>query len=58
MTSLAAVQILLIDDNPHMLTIASAVLRSAGIRKVLEAGDGATGLQMLREHPIDMVIVD
>ncbi|HYD26234.1 response regulator [Brevundimonas sp.] len=58
MTSLAAIQVLLIDDNPHMLTIASAVLKSAGIKKVLEARDGATGLQMLREHAVDLVIVD
>ena len=58
MTSLAALQILLIDDNPHMRTIASAVLKSAGIRKVVEAGDGGTGLQMLRDHAIDLAIVD
>lgn len=58
MPSLAAIQVLLVDDNPHMLTIASAVLKSAGIRKVLEARDGATGLQILREHNVDLVIVD
>ncbi len=58
MTSLAALQILLIDDNPHMRAIASAVLKSAGIRKVVEAGDGGTGLQMLRDHAIDLAIVD
>lgn len=58
MTSLAALQILLIDDNPHMLTIASAVLKSAGIRSVIEARDGAAGLEMLREHAIDLAIVD
>lgn len=58
MTSLSALQILLIDDNPHMRTIASAVLQSAGIRKVVEAADGGTGLEMLREHAIDLAIVD
>lgn len=58
MTSLAALQILLIDDNAHMRAIASAVLKSAGIRKVVEAGDGGTGLQMLRDHAIDLAIVD
>ncbi|MBW8302980.1 MAG: response regulator [Brevundimonas sp.] len=58
MTSLAALQILLIDDNPHMRTIASAVLKSAGIRKVVEASDGGSGLQMLRDHAIDLAIVD
>lgn len=58
MTSLAALQILLIDDNAHMRAIASAVLKSAGIRKVVEAADGGTGLQMLRDHAIDLAIVD
>jgi len=58
MSSLAALQILLVDDNPHMRTIASAVLKSAGIRKVIEAGDGGAALQILREHAIDLAIVD
>ena len=58
MTSLSALQVLLVDDNPHMLTIASAVLKSAGIRKVLEARDGGTGLQLLRDNAVDLAIVD
>ena len=58
MPSLAAIQILLIDDNPHMRTIATAVLKSAGIRKVIEASDGGQGLQMLRDYAIDLAIVD
>ena len=58
MPSLAAIQVLLIDDNPHMRTIAAAVLKSAGIRKVIEAGDGGQGLQMLRDHPVDLALVD
>ena len=57
-TSLSAIQVLLIDDNPHMRAIASAVLKSAGIRKVVEAGDGGAGLQMLRDHAIDLALVD
>ena len=58
MPSLAAIQVLLIDDNPHMRTIAAAVLKSAGIRKVIEASDGGQGLQMLRDHAVDLAIVD
>ncbi len=46
------------DDNPHMRTIASAVLTSAGIRKVLEAGDGGEALGVLRGHTVDLAIVD
>jgi len=58
MSSLAALQILLVDDNQHMRAITTAVLQSAGIRKVREAADGAAALEVLREHSVDLVIVD
>jgi two-component system chemotaxis response regulator CheY len=58
MPSLAALQVLLVDDNPHMRTIASAVLKSAGIRKVIEAADGSAALEMLRHHAVDLALVD
>lgn len=41
-----------------MRAITSAVLQSAGIRKVREAADGAAALEILREHSVDLVIVD
>lgn len=58
MSSLASLQVLLVDDNQHMRAITSAVLQSASIRKVREATDGAAALEILREHPVDLVIVD
>ena len=58
MTSLKAVQVLLVDDNPHMRSITTAVLQSAGVRTVLEAGDGTAALEILRDQPIDLAIVD
>jgi two-component system, chemotaxis family, chemotaxis protein CheY len=58
MSSLASLQVLLVDDNQHMRAITSAVLQSAGIPKVLEASDGAAALEMLRIYPVDLVIVD
>jgi len=57
-TSLSAIQVLLIDDNPHMRAIASAVLKSAGIRKVVEASDGGAGRPMMPAHAIDLALVD
>jgi len=51
-------RILLVDDNHHMRQLLSAVLRSIGVREVFEAGDGVEGLQMLREHPVDIVMTD
>jgi two-component system, chemotaxis family, chemotaxis protein CheY len=58
MASLKALQVLLVDDNPHMLTITSAVLHSAGVTHVTQASDGAAALEVLRREPIDLVIVD
>jgi CheY-like chemotaxis protein len=58
MASLKAVQVLLVDDNQHMRSITTAVLQSAGVRTVLEAGDGTAALEILRDQPIDLAIVD
>ena len=60
MSSLKALQVLLIDDNQHMRSIASAVLQSAGVRTVHEAVDGSAGLDILRDPSIsvDLAIVD
>ena len=58
MSALQSLNILLADDNQHMRAITSAVLQSAGVRKVREASDGAAGLEILREQSIDLAIVD
>ncbi|MGZ9101175.1 MAG: response regulator, partial [Brevundimonas sp.] len=42
----------------HMRMITAAVLQSAGIRLVREAGDGGAALEILRDYPADLVIVD
>ena len=60
MSSLKAIHVLLVDDNQHMRLIAAAVLQSAGVRTVLEAADGAAGLEILRDPSlsVDLAIVD
>ena len=58
MSSLQALQVLLVDDNQHMRTITSAVLQSAGVRSVREAADGGAALEVLRQHAVDVAIVD
>ena len=58
MSSLSALQVLLVDDNQHMRAITSAVLASAGVKKVREAADGGAALEILREHAVDLAIVD
>ena len=58
MKGLAAVQILIVDDNHHMRDMAAAVLKAAGIKHLHHAADGRTGLKALRSLPIDIAIVD
>ena len=58
MSSLHSLNVLLVDDNQHMRAIAAAVLHSANIRNVREASDGAAAFNLLRQHPIDLAIVD
>jgi two-component system chemotaxis response regulator CheY len=58
MSALQSLNILLVDDNQHMRAITSAILQSAGIRKIKEVSDGAMALEALRDHAVDLAIVD
>jgi CheY-like chemotaxis protein len=51
-------RILLVDDNPHMRMLLAEILRANGVRHIYEANDGAEGLQMMRDKPIDVVMTD
>jgi two-component system chemotaxis response regulator CheY len=51
-------KVLLVDDNHHMRVMLTEILRAIGVRTVYEAGDGAEGLQMLRNHPVDLIMTD
>ncbi|WGM31313.1 response regulator [Brevundimonas sp. NIBR11] len=58
MSALQSLNILLVDDNQHMRAITSAILQSAGIRNIREVSDGAMALEALRDHAVDLAIVD
>jgi CheY-like chemotaxis protein len=49
--------ILVVDDDPTIRTIASELLRSAG-HEVMEAADGDEALRALRTAPADLVVLD
>lgn len=51
-------KILLVDDNQHMRLLLSEILKAIGVRHIWEAGDGAQGLQMMQNHPVDIVMTD
>ena len=58
MADYSSLKILLIEDNQHMRSIVTAILKGSGIRNVREARDGAEGLEMLRQYPADIALVD
>ena len=58
MSALASLQVLVVDDNPHMRSLVMAVLRGAGVRTVREASHGGEALQVLKDFPADIAIVD
>lgn len=58
MNGLAALRILVVDDNAQMRTIIGAVLGAAGVRNLHYAPDAEFGLQQLANLPIDVVYVD
>lgn len=51
-------KILLVDDNQHMRVLLTEILRAIGVRHIFEAANGAEAVQMLRVHPIDIVMTD
>jgi YesN/AraC family two-component response regulator len=51
-------KVLLVDDNHHMRVMLTEILRAIGVRTIVEASDGAEGLQMLRNHPVDIIMTD
>lgn len=51
-------KILLVDDNHHMRVLLSEILKAVGVKHIFEASDGAQGLQMMRNHAVDIVMTD
>ena len=51
-------KILLVDDNHHMRVLLGEILKAVGVRHIYEASDGAEGLKMMRNYPIDIVMTD
>ena len=50
-------KVLVVDDDPAMLTIASNRLKSESVQTLI-ADNGADGLHMVREHRPDVVVLD
>lgn len=50
--------LLLVDDNPHMRAVLMEILRALGVRNIWMANDGAEALQLIRHHTVDIVLTD
>jgi two-component system, chemotaxis family, chemotaxis protein CheY len=55
---LAALELLVVDDNAQMRTIVGTVLAAAGVRRLRYAPDGRKGLEVVKEGRIDIAFVD
>jgi DNA-binding response OmpR family regulator len=50
-------QILVVDDDPDTVSILTRHLRREGFAP-LEAGSGAECLRLVKEHPVDVILLD
>src|SRR5438128_2020295 len=55
---IAALRVLVVDDDQHMRKVVRTILAAIGVKTVYEASDGATGLAAVRKNNPDIVIVD
>jgi two-component system chemotaxis response regulator CheY len=51
-------KILIVDDNRYMRLLLAEILKSVGVRTIHEAADGAEGLRLMAEQPVDLVMTD
>lgn len=55
---LSPLTILVIDDSRYARSFIKSALQSFGVRSILEGADGADGIEELRDHKVDLVLVD
>lgn len=50
--------VLVIDDNAPMREIIGTVLKSLGVRRIVEASDGVEALKVITERDVDIIFTD
>ena len=55
---LSSLRVLVAEDNPHMRSILRMLLTGYGIRRIFEAEDGASALEMIGSRDPDLLLVD
>jgi YesN/AraC family two-component response regulator len=54
----AKIKVLIVDDEPSMRKVTRALLQAIGVKNIYEAPDGRRGLDAIRTHAPDIVILD
>ena len=57
-TAFDNLKVLIVEDNQHMRSLLRSLLNSVGIRDIVEASNGGTALDVLREKKCDLVLSD
>jgi two-component system, chemotaxis family, chemotaxis protein CheY len=57
-TQIENLRILVVDDDQHMRKVLRTMLAAIGSRRVFEASDAMAGLEAIRHHAPDLVLVD
>jgi DNA-binding response OmpR family regulator len=55
---LASITVLVVDDNQYMRKVVRNILVGLGVKRILEAPDGTSGLEAIRLFAPDLVILD
>lgn len=55
---LSRLNLLIVDDNPHMRVLVRDILSGLGVKNVKECSDGSEAISELRHWPTDLVITD
>ncbi len=50
--------ILIVDDNPHMRHLIREILNGFGVRNIMECGDGSSAMSELKHWQADLAFVD
>lgn len=56
--SLSNLKVLIVDDSGHMRSILATVLRGLGVKTILQADNGQTGLDSFESNLPDLVVTD
>jgi two-component system, chemotaxis family, chemotaxis protein CheY len=55
---LEGLRVLIVDDESGMRKVTRALLQAIGVRTIFEAYDGLSGLEAIRAHEPDVVVLD